>query len=119
MLKLENKHILCVLVSCFNQARRRILWLKDWTVISEVWIQFLAMLLSPCVTAATCLTFVSPFLIHQMDIRSIFRISVPFTISNQITSKCLGCILSLESWEYCSYLTNEEVRQKLSQAGPH
>lgn len=67
MLKLQNKCILCVLVSCFNQERRRILWLKHWTVILEVWIQFQAVLLSPCMIAASCLTFVSPCFVHQME----------------------------------------------------
>lgn len=67
MLKLKSKCILFVLVSCFNQGRRRILWLKHWTVILEVWIQFLALLLSPCVIAASCLTFVSPCFVHQIE----------------------------------------------------
>lgn len=71
MLKLQNKHILLVLFSCFNQGRRRILWLKHWTTILEVWIQFLAVRLSPCVIAASCLTFVSPYFVHQMEMVSL------------------------------------------------
>jgi len=42
--------------------------IKHWTVILEVWVQFLAVLLSPCVIGSSWLAFVSPCFVHQMEI---------------------------------------------------